>query len=110
MTESSIAAAEARAAEARQRLMNTVATVQDRLQPRNVISDVTETVSNSSRRALATTVEAAERKPMLAIGAAALVIAVLGRRRLYGLFRGKPRPRTAKPQTSLETIYTKDAS
>lgn len=105
MTGLSVTAAEAHAAETRQRLMGTVATIQDRLQPRNVLSDVTESVSNSSRRALATTVEAAERKPMVAIGALALAVALLGRHRLAGLFR-----RNTKPQTSLETIYTKDAS
>ena len=100
-----VAAAEARAAEARQRLMGTIATLQERLQPRNVLSDATEAVSNGSRRALATTVEAAERKPMVAVGAAALAIAILGRHRLAGFFRRKP-----KTQTSLETIYTKDES
>jgi ElaB/YqjD/DUF883 family membrane-anchored ribosome-binding protein len=105
MTAPSVTAAEAHAAETRQRLMGTVATIQERLQPRNVLSDVTETVSNGSRRALATTVEAAERKPMVAVGAAALVVAILARHRLIDLFRRKP-----KPKTSLETIYTKDAS
>jgi ElaB/YqjD/DUF883 family membrane-anchored ribosome-binding protein len=87
MSAPSVAEAEARAAQARERLKGTVATLQDRLQPRNVLSDVTETASNASRRALATTVEAAERKPVAAIGAAALLVAFLGRHRLAGLFR-----------------------
>lgn len=101
MTETSVAAAEARAAETRQRLMSTVATLQDRLQPRNVLNDVTETASNASRRALATTVEAAERKPMAAIGTAALVVAFLGHHRLFRLFRRSPRP-------TIDTEYAKD--
>lgn len=94
MSPPAIAAAEAHAAETRQRLMNTVSTLQDRLQPRNVLSDVTETASNASRRAFATTVDTVERKPMAAIGAAALVVAFLGRHRLYDLFRRKPRNRS----------------
>jgi hypothetical protein len=78
-------AAEARAAEARQRLMGTVGEIQERLQPRNVLSEVGETVSNTSRKALATTVKTAKRKPLIAIGAAALAVAILGRHRIRRL-------------------------
>lgn len=108
MTSPRIAAAEARAAESRRRLMATVATVQQRLKPQNVISDVTESASNASRRALVTTVEAAERQPMAVIGAAAAVIAFLGRHRLYRLFRRKPRNRTILKTFPQPNADTKD--
>lgn len=108
MTATRIAAAEAHAARSRQRLMTTVSIIQERLQPRNVLNDVTESASNASRRALVTTVEAAERKPMTALGAISLVIAFLGRHRLYRLFRRKPRNRPAPTAFVPPNADTKD--
>lgn len=100
-----VADAEARAAEARARLMGTLGEVQERLQPRNVLSEVAEGASNASRRALATTVDAAERRPAVAAGAATLAVALLVRKPLARLFkRGRnPSPRHTFEPSNAET-------
>lgn len=84
-----IAAAEARAAAAKQRLTATVRELQERLAPQALAKEAVETLSDAGRKALDTGVDTARANPALAVGAAVLAVAVLARKRLWALVRRK---------------------
>lgn len=94
----SIAAAEARVADARQRLTQTVGTLQTRLNPRIVARDTVDDLTEKGERALRTGVETAKRNPSAMVGAAALLVAVLTRKRIAAAFRRKKPASPAIPQ------------
>ncbi len=84
-----IAAAEARAAAAKQRLGATVNELQDRLAPQALAKDAVETLSEAGRKALDSGVETAKANPALVAGGAAALLAFFNRRRLWSLVRRK---------------------
>lgn len=90
MTEANgIAAAEARAAAARQRLTATVGELQERLAPQALAKEAADTLSDAGRKALDTGVETARANPGAVIGGGALLAAFLARKRLWSLVRRK---------------------
>ena len=81
--------AEVRVAAARQRLAQTVGTLQNRLDPRVVARETVDGITESSGKALRTGAETVQRNPRLVAGAAALLMVVLARKRIAGLLRRK---------------------
>jgi phage host-nuclease inhibitor protein Gam len=87
----SVAAAEARAAAAKQRLGATAGALQERLAPQALARDAADTLADAGRKALDSGVETARANPGLVVGGVAAAIAFLGRNRLISLVRGKKR-------------------
>lgn len=87
-----IAAAEARAAAAKQRLTSTVGELQERLAPQALAREAVDNISDAGRKALDTGVGHARANPKLVLGGAALFVVFLGRRRLWSLIRRKRNP------------------
>lgn len=81
----SIVLAEARVAAARQRLGDTLGTLQARLDPRTVARDAVENIAENGEKALRSGVDTARAHPAVAVGALTLAGALLARR----LFRGR---------------------
>ena len=86
-----VATAEARAAAAKLRLTSTVSELQERLAPQALAREAGDALTDAGRKALDTGVEKARANPALVAGGAALVVAFLARRKLFSLFRRKPR-------------------
>lgn len=84
-----IAAAEARAAAARQRLTSTVGELQDRLAPQALVKEAADTLSDAGRRALDTGVETARANPAAVMGGGVLLAMFLARKRLWSFVRRK---------------------
>lgn len=90
--------AEERAAAARQRLSNTVSTLQARLNPRVVARDAVENLQETGEKALRSGVETAKAHPEAAVWAVTLVTAWAARHRIGRLFRrSRPTRETAPP-------------
>lgn len=87
----SVAAAEARASAAKQRLSATAGALQERLAPHALARDAADTLADAGRKALDTSVETARANPGLVVGGAAAMVAFLARNRLISLVRGKKR-------------------
>lgn len=81
----SIVLAEARVAEARRRLGDTLGTLQARLDPRIVARDAVENIAENGEKALRSGMETAKAHPGIAAGALTVASALLARR----LFRRK---------------------
>jgi len=88
---SQILAAEARAAAAKERLTATAGELQERLAPQALAREAAGTLSDAGRRALDTGVRTARANPQAVAGGAALVLAFLGRHRLWSLVRRRKR-------------------
>ena len=86
-----VALAEARAAAARQRLGDTVGTLQARLDPRSAARDAVDGLAESGQKALRSSVQAAKAHPDAVMVTAAVAIAWFSRRRIAGLFRRRKR-------------------
>lgn len=80
--------AEARAADARERMTATLGALQARLAPQNVAQEAMERISDTGARALDASVSAAKRHPGKIVGGVALLAAVLGRRHIGKLIGG----------------------
>lgn len=93
MTAADIAAAEARAAAAKQRLTRTVGVIQERLAPQTLAKDAVDSLSDAGRKAFDNGVETARANPAVAIGGAALAVVFLARRPLIALFTRRKRNR-----------------
>lgn len=89
MTDTSIAAAEARAAAARHRLTSTVGEIQDRLAPEALAKGAVDTLADAGRKAIDTGVETARANPATVIGGTALLAAFFARKQLWSLVRRK---------------------
>lgn len=92
--------AEERAAAARQKLSNSVATLQARLDPRVVARDAVENLQESGERALRTGVQRARAHPDRIVWAVALTIAWLTRRQIAAALSRK-RSRDAETAAQL---------
>ncbi len=79
----SLSAAEAQAAEARARLAATAGELQARLAPGQLVEDAKRAGLNAAHAG----VDHVRRNPVAAIGVAAAAGLVLGRRRIFALFR-----------------------
>lgn len=89
MTAVSVAAAEARAAAARERLTSTVGEIQERLAPQALAKDAVESLSDAGRQALDAGVETVKANPAAVAGGAAALAAFFARKRLWSLVRRK---------------------
>lgn len=94
-----IAAAERREAAARARLIATLKELQFRLSPKTIARQGARRITDASQQAAQTGVDTARRYPGPAVGAAAVGVLFLARRRIARLFRRKPAPSPAKDQT-----------
>ncbi|WP_085809422.1 DUF3618 domain-containing protein [Sphingomonas sp. TZW2008] len=88
--------AEARVAEARKRFGDTVGALQTKLDPRVVVRDAVDGLTESGEKALRSGVETARQNPEIVVWATALATALLARRRIAGLFKRRPRNPTEK--------------
>lgn len=95
-----VALAEERAAAARQRLGDSFATLQARLNPRVVARDAVENLQESGEKALRTGVQSARAHPDRVIWAVALAIAWLTRRQIVAALTRK-RPHDAETAAQL---------
>ncbi|MGK6321488.1 DUF3618 domain-containing protein [Sphingomonas sp. DT-51] len=82
MSGADLSVAEARAAEARARLNGTVEALQAELEPRRLVSVAKAEVLGGGNRAARKSLEAARRNPATALGAGALLLAFLARKRI----------------------------
>lgn len=90
-TTPTVADAEARVADARQRLTRTVGTLQTRLDPRAMARETVDGLTAKGELALRTGMDTARRNPAAVAGAAALLVAVLARKRIARMLtRKKP--------------------
>lgn len=96
---SDVAAAQARAEVARQRLTSTVETLQAQLAPERIARRAVSEVSESGSRAAQASVTVARRNPVAVVGAAAVLLAALNRKRIAALFT---RPAKRKPLLSIK--------
>lgn len=96
---SDVAAAQARAEAARQRLTDTVETLQTQLAPERIARRAVSEVSETGTRAAQASVEAARRNPVAVAGAAAVLLATFNRKRIAALFS---RPAKRKPLLSIK--------
>ena len=85
MTELQIA--EARAAQARERLGQTVETLQAQLDPQLLMQKAKDSVADGGGRAARASVRAAKRNPAAVAGGVAVIAAFLGRHRLASAAR-----------------------
>jgi hypothetical protein len=92
-----LAAAEARAALARERLSHTLAQLQVRLDPRALAERAKRDVADASQ----TAVETVKERPAIVGGAAAAVVVFLARHRIAALFRRRHRDRRTEPAPKL---------
>jgi hypothetical protein len=108
MTPADVAAAEARAAEARARLNGTVHALQAQLNPNTLADRAKQRVVDGGLRAADVSIAVTERNPRIVFGALGLATLLLVRRPVARLFRRrKPRPqRAARPAYP---VPTKDA-
>lgn len=95
-----LALAEARVAEARRRMGNTLGTLQTRLDPRIVARDAVEGIAESGEKALRTGVETAKAYPGVVAGALTLAGALLARRQIGALFGRRAKPAAPKDATA----------
>lgn len=95
-----VALAEQRAAAARQKLGNSVATVQARLDPRILTRSAVDSLQERSERILQSGVQRARANPDRIMWALALTIAWLTRRQIAGALARK-RPRDAETAAQL---------
>ncbi|WP_339348120.1 DUF3618 domain-containing protein [uncultured Sphingomonas sp.] len=96
---SDVAAAQARAEAARQRLTSTVEALQTQLAPERIARRAVSEVSESGSRAARASVAVARRNPVAVAGAAAVLLAALNRKRIAALFA---RPAKRKPLLSIK--------
>lgn len=82
-----VAAAEARALAARSRLNGTVEALRTELAPDRLARVALAEVSGGGARAAQVSIDAARRNPAAFVGAGALMLAVLNRKRIAGLLR-----------------------
>ena len=85
--DSSVTAAEARAANARDRLVRTLGALQDRLDPKTVAREAMDGIADTGQQALGSAVEVAQRNPGKVAAAAAAVVLFAARHRIFALFR-----------------------
>jgi hypothetical protein len=95
-----LAAAEANAAAARERLSRTLTDIQSRLEPRRLARDA----ANEARVAGAAGIDAARNNPQAVVGAVAVTGLLLTRHRILRLFRRKPKPVPAQARATPATI------
>lgn len=86
-----VALAEQRAAAARERLSNSVAAVQARLNPQVLARDAVETLQDRGERALRTGIQKVRTNPDRMVWAAALVLGWLTRKRIAAALSSKRR-------------------
>lgn len=96
MTGDDVTLAEARAADARRRLDVTVEQLQTELEPRRLARIALGEVTGNGERIARTGAAAARRNPGAVAGAAALLVALLARKRIARILR-KRRDRAATP-------------
>ena len=85
-TDPAVILAEARVAEARRRVNDTLGTLQTRLDPRIVAREAVDGIAESGEKALRTGVETAKAHPGLTVGALTLAGALLARKQIGALF------------------------
>ncbi len=102
MSAHDVALAEARAAEARQRLDGTVERLQAELEPRKLARTALAEVTDSGERVARASANAARRNPGALAGAATLFVALLARKRIAGVFRKKRHDAVPTPQISAQ--------
>jgi hypothetical protein len=98
-----VALAEVRAQVAKQRLFATIGDVQDRLSPRTLAQDAIDGLKEGTAFVGMIGVEAARRRPGIAVTATGLIALLLARKPLAKLFRSDNNDATAAPLTSLKT-------
>ncbi len=102
-----IGKADARLTDAKQRMKDTLLTLRHRLDPHRVAKDAVEGLVDQGAQALQAGVKTAKRNPLPLVGAVAFLAAFLNRKKLLGLIRRKPEPKSKKPAPAPRVRSTK---